>query len=61
MDALAGKLDVKLREWEPDITEQVRQYIAEIIELADRDALDILRSRTIEQEVLDLIDEPETR
>ncbi len=61
MDALAGKLDVKLREWEPDIAEQVRQYIAEIIELADRDALDILRSRTIEQEVLDLIDEPEIR
>jgi hypothetical protein len=29
----------------------------EIIDLADRDALDILRSRSVEQEVLDLLDE----
>jgi hypothetical protein len=39
----------------------VRQYVAEIIDLADQDALDILRSRIVEQEVLDLLDEPETR
>lgn len=38
----------------------MRQCLADIIELADRDALDILRSRVVEQEVLDLIDEPET-
>ncbi|MBG1258335.1 hypothetical protein [Nostoc commune] len=60
MDALVQELDTKLRQWEPDIAEQVRQCLAEIIELADRDALDILRSRVVEQEVLDLIDEPET-
>ncbi len=40
---------------------QVRQYVAEIIEMADRDVLDIVRSRVVEQEVLDLLDEPETR
>ena len=60
MDTLAKKLDNKLREWQPDVVEQVRQTITEIIDLADQDVLDILRSRSIEQEVLDLIDEPET-
>ncbi|MFN6535096.1 MAG: hypothetical protein RM021_001820 [Nostoc sp. EkiNYC01] len=60
MDALVQELDTKLRQWQPDIAQQVRQCLADIIELADRDALDILRSRVVEQEVLDLIDEPET-
>ncbi|MEB3181627.1 MAG: hypothetical protein VKL59_21720 [Nostocaceae cyanobacterium] len=60
MDALVQELDIKLRQWQPDIVEQVRQCLAEIIELADQDALDILRFRVVEQEVLDLIDEPET-
>ncbi|MEH2241793.1 hypothetical protein [Nostoc sp.] len=59
MDALVQELDTKLRQWQPDIAQQVRQCLAEIIELADQDALDILRSRVVEQEVLDLIDEPE--
>lgn len=40
---------------------EVRQCILEIIELADCDALDILQSRTVEQEVLDILDKPETR
>lgn len=61
MDALVQELDIKLGQWKPDIVEQVRQCLVEIIELADQDALDILRSRVFEQEVLDLIDEPETR
>ncbi len=60
MDALVQELDIKLRQWQPDIVEQVRQCLAEIIELTDQDALDILRSRIVEQEVLDLIDEPFT-
>ncbi|MDJ0577542.1 MAG: hypothetical protein QNJ65_20575 [Xenococcaceae cyanobacterium MO_234.B1] len=60
VDTLAEKLNTKLQEWQPDTVNQVRQLIAEIIDLADRDALDILRSRTVEQEVLDLLDEPET-
>ncbi|MFM1842417.1 MAG: hypothetical protein RLZZ490_1153 [Cyanobacteriota bacterium] len=58
MDSLVETLDLKLREWQPNIVIQARQKIEEIIELADQDALDILRSRTTEQEVLDLLDEP---
>jgi len=61
MDALVERLDTKLREWTPSTVEQVRQRIAEIIDLADQDALDVLRSRVIEQGVLDLLDEPATR
>jgi hypothetical protein len=61
MDALVQELDTKLRQWRPDVAKQVRQCLVEIIELADQDALDVLRSRTIEQEVLDLIDESEPR
>ena len=44
IDTLAETLDIKLREWRPDIVVQVRQQIEEIIELADQEALDILRS-----------------
>ncbi len=61
MDALVQEIDTKLRKWQPDIAQQVRQRLADIIELADQDALDILGSRVVEQKVLDLIDEPETR
>lgn len=61
MDSLAEKLNVKLHQWQPDIAEQVRQSVAEIIEMADQNTLDVLRSRVIEQEVLDLLDEPEAR
>jgi hypothetical protein len=61
MDALAERLDTKLRQWKPDTAEQVRQRVAEIIDLADQDALDVMRSRAVEQEVLDLLDESTTR
>jgi hypothetical protein len=61
MDILVERLDTKLREWEPDTADQVRQWIAEIIDLADQDALDLMRSRAVEQEVLDLLDESATR
>ncbi len=54
-------MDVKLREWEPDIAATVRKRILEIINLADQDALDIMRSRAVEQEVLDILDEPISR
>ncbi|NEQ71332.1 MAG: hypothetical protein F6J86_36130 [Symploca sp. SIO1B1] len=60
MDILAEKLNTKLQEWQPDTVEEVRQLITEIISLADQGNLDILRSRRLEQEVLDLLDEPET-
>jgi hypothetical protein len=33
----------------------------EIIEVTDQDALDVLRSRRVEQETLDLIDGPSSR
>ena len=61
MDVLAQRLDAKLREWKPEIAEQVRQRVAEIIESADQNVLDVIRSRAVEQEVLDLLDEPATR
>ena len=61
MDALAERLDARLREWKPETAAEARERIAEVIELADHDALDFARSRVIEQEVLDLLDEPTTR
>ena len=61
MDVLAEKLDSKLREWRPETAAEVRQRVAEIIDMADQDTLDLLRSRTVEQEVLNILDEPATR
>lgn len=61
MDALAERLDARLQQRKRDTAEQVRQRVAEIIDLADQDALDVSRSRAVEQEVLDLLDEPTTR
>lgn len=61
MDAIVEKLNNKLHEWNPNIAQEVRESIAEIIELADNDALDIIRSRAVEQTVLDILDAPETR
>jgi hypothetical protein len=61
MDILVERLDKKLREWSPETAEQVRCQIVEIIELADQGLLDLVRSRKVEQEVLDLLDEPTTR
>ena len=42
MDALAEKLDTKLRTWQPETAAQVRQRVAEVIDLADEDVLDVL-------------------
>ena len=61
MDALIQELEIKLRQWQPATVKQVRRYLVEIIELADQDGLELLRSRLVEQEVLDIIDEPKTR
>jgi hypothetical protein len=38
----------------------VHQQLTEVIELADQDVLDLMRSRAAEQEVLDLLDESTT-
>jgi hypothetical protein len=58
MDALAKLLDQKLRRWRPETSSQVRERIVEIIDLADHDHLDVVRSRAVEQDGLDLIDAP---
>jgi hypothetical protein len=61
MDAIAEKLDTKLSKWKPEISQEVRALVSQVIEAADNDALDLLRSRTVEQEVLDQLDEPASR
>ena len=60
MDSLCKTLEFKLNQWEPTTAEQVRQFILEIMDLADQDTLDLARSRKVEQEVLDILDAPET-
>lgn len=61
MDALLETLNAKLHEWKPETAAQVRERVIEIIGLADQDALDLLRSRMVEQDVLDILDEPSPR
>jgi hypothetical protein len=51
MDALLEKLDAKLKEWKPETAAEVRNRLAEMMALADQDALDLMRSRAMEQEV----------
>jgi len=58
---LVERLDARLREWKPETAAQVRERVTEVIDLADQDVLDLMRSRAIEQEVLDILDEPTTR
>jgi hypothetical protein len=61
MDAIAEKLDAKLSQWKPEVSAEVRSLISEVIEAADEDALDVMRSRAVEQEVLDSLDDPAPR
>ena len=61
VDALVEKLSARLGEWKPETAAEVRERVAEVIELADHGILDIGRSRAAEQEVLDLLDEPPAR
>lgn len=61
MDVLVEKLEARLREWKPETAAEARERIIEVMGLADHDLLDIARSRVVEQEVLDLLDEPPTR
>jgi hypothetical protein len=61
VDALVAKLDTRLRQWKPETAAEVRASVAEVIELADLDVLDITRPRVFEQEALDLVDRPTTR
>jgi len=61
MTQLAKHLDEKFATWSPQIAAQVEQIVTDVIELADAEALDLLPSRTVVQEVLDALDETETR
>jgi hypothetical protein len=61
MDAIAERLDVKLSTWKPEVSREVRAVVSDVIDAADNDALDLLRSRAIEQEVLDQLDESSSR
>ena len=61
MDVLVETLNARLREWKPETSAEVRERVAEIIGLADQDVLDLLRSRSLEQDVLDILDEPAAR
>jgi len=61
MDALAEKLDRRFRDWKPEIAARMRQNIEELIDLADQETLDVIRSRAVEQEVLDILDDVPAR
>jgi hypothetical protein len=61
VDVLVERLDARLREWKVETAAQVRERVAEVIDLADQDVLDLMRPRAVEQEVIDLLDEPTTR
>jgi hypothetical protein len=61
VDAIAEELDTKLSKWKPEISQEVRALVSEVIDAADNDVLDLMRSRTVEQEVLDRLDEPPSR
>ncbi|HYA16011.1 MAG TPA: hypothetical protein VEF06_01025 [Bryobacteraceae bacterium] len=61
MDALVETLNARLREWQPETAAQLRERITEMINLADQGLLDLMRSRAIEQDVLDILDAPPSR
>ena len=61
MTAIAKKLDAKMNRWAPETAKKVERLVTEIIELADHNALGLVRSRQIEQEVLDVIDGRQAR
>ena len=61
MTQLAEKLDKKLASWKPEVAAQVEQIVTDVIDLADAQALDLLPSRVVVQEVLDTLDESQAR
>ncbi len=56
MDALLEKLEARLRACKPETAAEVRERIADVIDLAGHDVLDLSRSRAAEQQVLHLLD-----
>ncbi len=61
MDPLIEKLDARLCERKPETAAEERDRVIELIGLADEDILYLLRSRSVEQETLDILDEPAPR
>ena len=61
VDAIAEELDTKLNKWKPELSREVRALVSQVIDAADNDTLDLMRSRAVEQEVLDQLDEPTAR
>ena len=57
MDPLVEKLGARLREWKAENVAQVRESVAEVIDLAAQDVLDVTGVRAIGQKVLDSLDE----
>ena len=57
MTQLAKTLDKKLATWRPEVAAQVEQIVTEVMELADANAVDLLPSRAVVQEVLDTLAE----
>jgi len=58
MGTLLERLGLRLREWGQTKANQVRHALVKGVYLANNDAPDLMRSRAVEQEVLNLIDEP---
>lgn len=56
METVLERLGEKLRTWDPEIADDVRRRLEEMLELADQGLLDLARDRRVEQEVLDLLD-----
>lgn len=48
MPSVAQRLASKLGEWAPEVSREVEILVAEIIELADLNVLDLARSRRVE-------------
>jgi hypothetical protein len=61
MDALLEILNSRLNNWKPETAAEVRERVEEIIRLADQDALDLIRTRAVRQDVLDILDAPAPR
>lgn len=51
MTAIAEKLDRKLSDWKPETASEVEKLVAEIIDWADADALDLMRSRQLFEKI----------
>ena len=60
MDAIVEKLGCEVESVEAGNL-RGSAVISEVINAADEDALDLMRSRAVEQEVLDSLDEPASR